>query len=82
LHEKGLALDILSTNPDALVGLLTSIGLYWAGYEDPVHFQIVPFSAVGGPRTGDLSESDIFGRQKTFGESWADSWAIIKNFFI
>jgi hypothetical protein len=79
-HEKGLALDILSTNPSALIGLLTSVGLYWAGPDDPIHFQIVPFLGSSGPRTNDLSEADLFGRQETFGESWSNSWAFIKKF--
>jgi hypothetical protein len=47
LHEKGLALDILSTNPDALVGLLTSVGLVWAGPTDAIHYQM----PAGGSRT-------------------------------
>lgn len=51
-HEKGLALDVLSTNTNALVGLLTSVGLVWAGPDDPIHFQI----DVGGPRRGDLPQ--------------------------
>lgn len=39
-HEKGLALDVVSTNPAALVSLLSSVGLYWAGEADPVHFSM------------------------------------------
>ena len=39
-HEKGLALDVVSTNPDKLVSLLTSAGLSWAGPADPVHFSL------------------------------------------
>lgn len=39
-HEYGLALDVVSTNPDKLVALLTSAGLYWAGPSDPVHFSL------------------------------------------
>ena len=50
-HEKGLALDILSTNNSLLVTLLTNIGLVWAGPNDPIHFQIGPKMAVGGSRT-------------------------------
>jgi hypothetical protein len=46
-HELGLALDILSTNTNALVNLLTSVGLVWAGVNDPIHFQI---GLMGGPR--------------------------------
>lgn len=41
-HEKGLALDILSTNVEALVRDLTSVGLGWQGPDDPIHFYIAP----------------------------------------
>lgn len=37
-HEKGLALDVVSTNTTKLVALLASVGLSWAGPTDPVHF--------------------------------------------
>jgi hypothetical protein len=40
MHERGLALDIVSNNQNALVQMLTSIGLVWAGPEDDIHFQI------------------------------------------
>lgn len=40
-HEKGLALDVVSTNTDKLVSLLASVGLTWAGPSDPVHFTLV-----------------------------------------
>lgn len=50
-HEKGLALDILSTNTDALVGLLTSIGLVWAGPADPIHFEMPGKIATGTRQT-------------------------------
>lgn len=40
-HEKGLAIDVVSTNPPELVRLLTSVGLFWAGESDPVHFSLV-----------------------------------------
>jgi len=40
-HEKGLALDVVSTNPPELVRLLSSVGLYWAGEADPVHFTMI-----------------------------------------
>lgn len=39
-HEKGLALDVLSTNVEALANLLTSVGLVWAGPADPIHFEM------------------------------------------
>jgi hypothetical protein len=55
-HEKGMALDILSTNTEKLVSLLTSVGLRWAGPIDPIHFEIsTARQAVGGSRTNDLA---------------------------
>lgn len=39
-HEKGLAIDVVSTNTNKLVPLLRSAGLNWAGPGDPVHFYI------------------------------------------
>jgi hypothetical protein len=39
-HERGLAIDVVSTDTDALVSLLTSAGLKWYGPGDPVHFSI------------------------------------------
>lgn len=54
-HEKGMALDILSTNTEKLVALLTSVGLKWAGPVDPIHFEIYTARpVVGGPRLNDL----------------------------
>lgn len=68
-HEKGLALDILSTNTNALVKLLTSVGLVWAGTNDPIHFQIGP---LGGPRTNERGA--VNGRTKaSFWESFEKS---------
>jgi hypothetical protein len=40
-HEKGLAIDAVSTDPQKLVALLTSAGLSWAGPSDPVHFSLL-----------------------------------------
>lgn len=40
-HERGLALDVVSTDTDKLVSLLTSVGLRWAGPSDPVHFSMI-----------------------------------------
>lgn len=40
-HEKGLAIDAVSTNLDRLVSLLTAEGLYWAGPGDQVHFTMI-----------------------------------------
>jgi hypothetical protein len=68
-HEKGLALDILSTNTTALVKLLTSVGLVWGGIKDPIHFQIGP---VGGPRLNERGA--VNGRsQASFWESFEKS---------
>jgi len=39
-HERGLALDVVSTDPNKLVALLTSAGLSWLGPADPVHFYL------------------------------------------
>lgn len=40
LHEKGLAIDVVSDDTQKLVSLLTSVGLSWYGPGDPVHFSI------------------------------------------
>jgi hypothetical protein len=40
-HEKGLALDVVSTDTPKLVALLSSVGLFWAGPSDPVHFTMI-----------------------------------------
>lgn len=37
-HERGLALDIVSTDTKKLVALVKQVGLSWAGKADPVHF--------------------------------------------
>jgi len=39
-HNFGMALDIISTNTEALVNMLTQAGLQWAGPKDPIHFQL------------------------------------------
>lgn len=71
-HERGLALDVVSTNPDALVDLLTSVGLFWAGPSDPVHFSMVGPQIAAQPQI----------RQKSFWESFSDSSKAILHFFI
>jgi hypothetical protein len=48
MHEKGLALDILSSDPYALAGLLTQVGLEWAGPSDDIHFQLPAKSSRTG----------------------------------
>ena len=40
-HEVGMAIDVVSTNTDKLVALLTAAGLFWAGKDDPVHFSLL-----------------------------------------
>lgn len=47
-HEKGLALDILTTDVNKLVSILSSVGLVWAGMGDPIHFEIPSKTALGG----------------------------------
>lgn len=54
-HEKGLALDVVSTNPDKLVALLTEVGLFWAGPDDPVHFSLVSHQAQPTAISGQTS---------------------------
>lgn len=71
-HERGLALDVVSTDIDQLVSLLTSVGLYWAGPSDPVHFSLVGPQIAAQPQI----------RQKSFWESFSDSSKTILHFFI
>jgi len=70
-HERGLALDVVSTDPDQLVSLLTSVGLFWAGPADPVHFSLVAPQIEAQPQI----------RQKSFWESFSDSSKTILHFF-
>lgn len=65
-HERGLALDVVSTNPDELVRLLTEVGLFWAGPSDPVHFSMV------APQIASYEQKPEI-RQKSFWESFSDS---------
>jgi len=39
-HEKGIALDVVTTDVQKLVALLASVGLNWYGPGDPVHFTL------------------------------------------
>lgn len=59
-HERGLALDIVSNNQSALVGLLTSVGLVWFGPEDPIHFSL----PLGGPRTQKVAPVQVAPAKK------------------
>lgn len=58
-HEKGLALDIVSNNDPALVSLLTSIGLVWAGPQDPIHFEMPAKIASGSRRTQKVAPAQV-----------------------
>jgi hypothetical protein len=64
MHEKGLALDIVTNNTDALVNLLTGIGLVWAGPSDPIHFQMPSGVAVGGSRTKKVIAAQVQTKPK------------------
>lgn len=46
-HEKGIALDIVSTNQKELVGLMKKLKFTWAGAKDPVHFSLFRFLETG-----------------------------------
>ena len=61
-HEKGLALDVVSTNPDKLVSLLTEVGLFWAGPSDPVHFSLVSHQAQATREKVSLSQATAAGQ--------------------
>jgi hypothetical protein len=50
-HEKGLAIDVLSTDVQKLVDLLTSVGLVWQGPADPIHFSM----PLGSSRTNKVT---------------------------
>lgn len=51
-HEKGLALDVVSTDLDKLVALLTSVGLFWGGQYDPIHFSMIQHSSEATAKSG------------------------------
>ena len=70
-HERGLAIDVVSTNTPALVALLTSAGLFWAGEADPVHFSLVRH------RTQADAILEGSGIKKSFWQSFADSSKLI-----
>lgn len=58
-HEKGLALDVVSTDTNKLVALLTSAGLSWAGQGDPVHFQLTSLKSVPSAKKPKKQESTL-----------------------
>lgn len=82
LHEKGMALDILSTNQNALASLLTSIGLTWGGPSDPIHFQIGQNSALGASRTQNLPQVNTIPQRESFGTSFLKSAEKIASWFL
>jgi hypothetical protein len=59
MHEKGLAIDVVSNNENDTVALLTSIGLVWAGPDDPIHFQMPGKTAGGGSRTQKYAPAQV-----------------------
>lgn len=56
LHERGLAIDVVSDNPQQLVSLLTSAGLSWGGEGDPVHFSLSGLKSKGSAHSAYYSE--------------------------
>lgn len=72
-HEKGLALDILSDNTLKLVDLLRSVGLNWAGYVDPIHFQIGTAGLMGSPQSDYLSLANPKPKTESFWTSFKKS---------
>lgn len=71
-HEKGMALDILSTNTNLLVSDLAQAKLYWAGPMDPIHFSLIPRQAAKSPRLNDLGSVNPIP-QASFWESFEKS---------
>lgn len=67
-HEKGLALDVVSTNTSKLVSLLTSAGLSWAGPSDPVHFTLVGSPALKSKKT--FVQQAVEGAERTAEILW------------
>lgn len=64
-HEKGKAIDVVSTDTPKLVALLTSAGLSWAGPTDPVHFSMVgPPSAKKAKKPKTLTQNIGIGKVK------------------
>ncbi len=60
-HEYGLALDVVSTDTAKLVALLSSVGLFWAGPDDPVHFSLKPrYEAPAADSGQSVKKSDNF----------------------
>lgn len=49
LHERGLALDIVSPDPEKLALILAKVGLKWAGKRDPVHYQLASLKSPAKP---------------------------------
>lgn len=41
LHERGMAIDLVSDNLRELVGFMEYLGFKWAGPKDYVHFYLV-----------------------------------------
>ena len=39
-HERGMAIDMTTDNLQWLVEVMNMLGFRWAGYKDPVHFEL------------------------------------------
>lgn len=70
-HETGMALDVVSTDLPKLVALLTSVGLFWGGPSDPVHFSLKAPQIANQPQIG----------RESFWTSFKKSSKAIVNFF-
>lgn len=49
LHEKGLAIDIVTPDPAKLASILAQVGFKWAGKADPVHFELASLKTPTKP---------------------------------
>lgn len=49
LHEKGLAIDVVSPDPAKLASILAQVGMKWAGKADPVHFELASLKSPAKP---------------------------------
>lgn len=55
-HEKGIALDVVTTNLNKLVPLLASVGLNWYGPGDPVHFTLAAVKSQATKKNKSLAK--------------------------
>lgn len=64
MHEKGMAIDVVADDQDALTDLLTGAGLVWGGPSDPIHYQIGQNKALASLQTQKVDRVDILEAQK------------------